>query len=134
MVPGAHEGKAPLPTGLELEAPGSPDEQPTPRRPTANRSPKRFCQRCEFVLPTLMTPTSRLRPWDRNPVGLENPWMRRDGGITLPAEQAYLRAMEFRLLGPVEVVDEKKPVRLGGPKQRTVLVHLLLRVNRLVTS
>ena len=35
--------------------------------------------------------------------------------------------MEFRLLGPVEVVGESGAVALGGPKQRALLAELLLR-------
>ena len=35
--------------------------------------------------------------------------------------------MEFRLLGPVEVVGEGGAVALGGPKQRALLAELLLR-------
>ena len=42
--------------------------------------------------------------------------------------------MEFLLLGPVEISDGSSPVALGGPKQRLVLVHLLLRANQLVTT
>lgn len=42
--------------------------------------------------------------------------------------------MEFRLLGPFEVSDGNGPIPLGGPKQRTVLVHLLNRPNRLVPA
>ena len=35
--------------------------------------------------------------------------------------------MEFRLLGPVEVIGEGGAVALGGPKQRALLAELLLR-------
>ncbi|MGH2655195.1 MAG: BTAD domain-containing putative transcriptional regulator [Actinomycetota bacterium] len=42
--------------------------------------------------------------------------------------------MQFRLLGPVEVTRGRRALPLGGPKQRAVLVHLLLRANGLVTS
>jgi predicted ATPase/DNA-binding SARP family transcriptional activator len=35
--------------------------------------------------------------------------------------------VEFRLLGPVEVVGESGAVALGGPKQRALLAELLLR-------
>jgi len=70
-----------------------------------------------------------------------------DAGITLEApkllvptwlvptwkEAAYRRRMEFRLLGPLEVSHGDRSLRLGGPKQRTVLAHLLLHANRLVT-
>jgi WD40 repeat protein/DNA-binding SARP family transcriptional activator len=38
--------------------------------------------------------------------------------------------LEFRILGPLEVTDEGRPVPLGGPRQRTVLAHLLLRCNQ----
>ena len=34
--------------------------------------------------------------------------------------------MEFRILGPIEVHNASGPIRLGGPKQRAVLVLLLL--------
>ena len=34
--------------------------------------------------------------------------------------------MEFRLLGPVQVVSEGRELRLGGPKQRALLAELLL--------
>jgi DNA-binding SARP family transcriptional activator len=40
--------------------------------------------------------------------------------------------LEFRILGPLEVVGDGSPVRLGGPKQRATLAILLLRANRVV--
>ena len=40
---------------------------------------------------------------------------------------------EFRILGPLEVVLDDRPVRLGGPKQRAALAILLLNVNRVVS-
>ena len=42
--------------------------------------------------------------------------------------------MLFRLLGPVEVSDGDRPVRLGEGKQRAVLALLLLHRNELVSS
>ena len=42
--------------------------------------------------------------------------------------------MLFRLLGPVEVSDGDRPVRLGEGKQRAVLVLLLLHRNEAVSS
>ena len=41
--------------------------------------------------------------------------------------------LEFRILGPLEVVDENGPVRLGGAKQRAILAVLLLSANRVVS-
>ena len=41
--------------------------------------------------------------------------------------------MEFRILGPLEVVDEGRAVQLGGAKQRTLLALLLLTPNRPVS-
>jgi DNA-binding SARP family transcriptional activator len=41
--------------------------------------------------------------------------------------------LEFRILGPLEVVGEHGPVRLGGPKQRATLAILLLNANRVVS-
>jgi DNA-binding SARP family transcriptional activator len=40
--------------------------------------------------------------------------------------------MEFRLLGPMEVLDGDEPVALGGPKQRALLARLLLSPNRTI--
>ena len=42
--------------------------------------------------------------------------------------------MEFRILGPLVVTDGQDPIRLGGPKQRSVLAHLVLRANQLVPA
>ncbi len=42
--------------------------------------------------------------------------------------------MEFRILGPVEVRDDGRVIRLGGGKQRAVLALLLLNANRVVAS
>lgn len=42
--------------------------------------------------------------------------------------------MEFRILGPLEVVVDDRPLALGGSKQRTVLAALLLHANRVVSS
>jgi DNA-binding SARP family transcriptional activator len=42
--------------------------------------------------------------------------------------------MEFRLLGPLEVVVDDDPVALGGRRQRVILAHLILRANRVVPA
>ena len=41
--------------------------------------------------------------------------------------------MEFRILGPLEVVDRGRTLALGGPKQRALLAALLLTPNRAVS-
>src|SRR5262245_58409327 len=41
--------------------------------------------------------------------------------------------MEFRILGPLEVLDNGRAVALGGPKQRALLTTLLLTPNRAVS-
>src|SRR6186713_2270928 len=41
--------------------------------------------------------------------------------------------MEFRILGPLEVLEEDRPVALGGSKQRALLASLLLRANEVVS-
>jgi DNA-binding SARP family transcriptional activator len=41
--------------------------------------------------------------------------------------------MEFRILGPLEIVDRGRPVALGGRKQRALLTALLLTANRVVS-
>jgi len=42
--------------------------------------------------------------------------------------------MRFKVLGPLEATVDDGPVPLGGPKQRAVLAHLLVRVNELVPA
>ena len=42
--------------------------------------------------------------------------------------------MEFLILGPLEVSDDGRKLALGGPKQRAVLAHLILRANRVVPA
>ena len=42
--------------------------------------------------------------------------------------------MEFRILGPLEVWDERGEVSLGGPKPRALLAGLLLRPNEVVPA
>ena len=41
--------------------------------------------------------------------------------------------LEFRILGPLEVVREHGPLRLSGPKQRATRAILLLNANRVVS-
>jgi DNA-binding SARP family transcriptional activator len=41
--------------------------------------------------------------------------------------------LEFRVLGPLEVVGDDGPIQLGGPKQRATLAILLLNANRVVS-
>ncbi|MGW6568817.1 BTAD domain-containing putative transcriptional regulator [Streptomyces sp. NPDC054975] len=42
--------------------------------------------------------------------------------------------MQFRVLGPMEVVADERPVALGGTKQRATLGFLLLQANRVVAT
>jgi len=42
--------------------------------------------------------------------------------------------MEFRVLGPLEVVDGARPVPINGAKQRALLTILLLHANQTVSS
>ena len=41
--------------------------------------------------------------------------------------------LQFRILGPLEVVGDHGPLRLGGPRQRATLAILLLNANRVVS-
>ena len=42
--------------------------------------------------------------------------------------------MEFRLLGPLEVVDAGRSLPLGGMKQRCALAILLLHANQVASE
>lgn len=42
--------------------------------------------------------------------------------------------MRFQVLGPLEVTRERASIPLGGPKQRAVLAHLIVRANQVVPT
>jgi DNA-binding SARP family transcriptional activator len=42
--------------------------------------------------------------------------------------------VEFRILGPLEVVEQGRPLKLGGSRQRALLALLLTRANEVVPS
>ena len=42
--------------------------------------------------------------------------------------------MEFRILGPLDVVDGERVVALAGPKHRALLAMLLLHANEVVST
>jgi DNA-binding SARP family transcriptional activator len=42
--------------------------------------------------------------------------------------------LEFRILGPLEVLDDGVPVALGGRNQRALLTLLLLRPNEPIST
>jgi len=42
--------------------------------------------------------------------------------------------VEFRILGPLEVVEAGRPLTLGGPRQRALLAILLTRANEVVSN
>ncbi|GMQ94372.1 MAG: BTAD domain-containing putative transcriptional regulator [Acidimicrobiia bacterium] len=42
--------------------------------------------------------------------------------------------MEFRILGPLEVVAASEPVRLGGPMEQVVLAALIVEADRVVSA
>ena len=53
---------------------------------------------------------------------------------SLGADTSRDGGMEFRLLGPLEVVDQGRSLPLGGPKQRSLLGVLLLHAGDIVSS
>src|SRR6266540_4855256 len=57
-------------------------------------------------------------------------------GSTLPPGdlEAYPQDVEFHVLGPVEALKDGVSVRLGGPKQRTVLALLLAEAAHTVSA
>jgi DNA-binding SARP family transcriptional activator len=42
--------------------------------------------------------------------------------------------MDYRILGPLEVLDGERALQLGGRKQRALLAFLLLHANEIVSS
>jgi YVTN family beta-propeller protein len=58
------------------------------------------------------------------------------GSRTYPVQtpcKTVATSLEFRILGPLEVLVEGAPIRLGGPKQRALLAFLLLSANAVVS-
>ena len=41
--------------------------------------------------------------------------------------------MQFRILGPLQVVDSGRPVHPGAPKQRALLALLLINANQVLS-
>src|SRR5262245_35068487 len=58
----------------------------------------------------------------------------RQGSIPRRTREAYGPGMRFQVLGPLEVTRERASVPLGGPKQRAVLAHLIVRANQVVPT
>jgi DNA-binding SARP family transcriptional activator len=52
---------------------------------------------------------------------------------SLPNGYRHSALLEFRILGPLEVVGERGPISLAGPRQRATLAILLLNANRVVS-
>src|SRR3954471_11488739 len=42
--------------------------------------------------------------------------------------------LHFRMLGPLEAVEDNRPLALGGAKQRALLAVLLLHANQVISS
>jgi SARP family transcriptional regulator, regulator of embCAB operon len=57
----------------------------------------------------------------------------RSGGLPSRTPLRYVPRVDFRVLGPFEVVGAEGSVPLGGPKQRAVLALLLARANEAVS-
>src|SRR5829696_4828205 len=62
-------------------------------------------------------------------------WQQRgnSGTLRLLGSRTAL-AMDFRILGPLEVLDEGREVALGGSKQRALLAVLVLHVNETLST
>ena len=50
------------------------------------------------------------------------------------ARRSSVSAVEFRVLGPLEVLDDGRPLDLGAPRQRALLAVLLLHANEVVST
>jgi DNA-binding SARP family transcriptional activator len=52
----------------------------------------------------------------------------------LPLRCSVRDRVEFRILGPLEVVEQGRPLKLGGSRQRALLALLLTRANEVVST
>jgi DNA-binding SARP family transcriptional activator/class 3 adenylate cyclase len=57
----------------------------------------------------------------------------RTGEVVDPAEESKRGVLEFRILGPLEVLKDGRALALGGQKQRALLALLLLDAGRVVS-
>ena len=49
--------------------------------------------------------------------------------------RCYKRHVQFRILGPLEVLDDEgRPLDLGGPRLRALLLALLIRAGKVVSQ
>src|SRR5207249_3125299 len=55
-------------------------------------------------------------------------------GLFPLSSRCYKRHMEFRILGPLEVIEDNRPVRLDRRRLRALLAYLLLHANRSVSA
>ena len=56
------------------------------------------------------------------------------GCSTLALQARVPAGMDFRILGPLEVLDEERTIALGGSKQRALLALLLLHANETLST
>jgi eukaryotic-like serine/threonine-protein kinase len=61
-------------------------------------------------------------------------WRAARGGCKLGLLAPPTTRTEFRILGPLEALDEGRPVGLGGSKQRALLAVLLLHANETLST
>jgi DNA-binding SARP family transcriptional activator len=61
-------------------------------------------------------------------------WRAARGGCKLGLLAPPTTRMEFRILGPLEALDEGRPLGLGGSKQRALLAVLLLHANETLAT
>src|SRR6266542_716426 len=55
-------------------------------------------------------------------------------GYSVGGNGATFGGMEFRVLGPLEVSNDGRPIEVGGSKRRAVLALLVLHANEVVGS
>jgi WD40 repeat protein/DNA-binding SARP family transcriptional activator/type II secretory pathway predicted ATPase ExeA len=67
-------------------------------------------------------------------VRLQSSGAERTPAVHAAVKQAYGEWMDIRCLGPLSAFEGERVLPLGGPKQRLVLAHLLVRVNQVVQA
>jgi DNA-binding SARP family transcriptional activator/tRNA A-37 threonylcarbamoyl transferase component Bud32 len=71
--------------------------------------------------------------WHAQSTALAKRWQAEKAVFPARERRHSIENVEFRVLGPLEVSEGGRSRQLGGPKQRTVLAHLLLQANRAVS-
>jgi len=78
------------------------------------------------------SPNGRLERCSRPVTGRQQPHNKQ--GFSRPGKRASVEEVEFRVLGPLQILEGGEPLPIGGVTRRALLAYLLLHANRTVPT